>query len=578
MALLLVSMVVLATGFEIAIPFLTQQLVDTLIDSFRTQTSVGLPILFTLCGSVLVATALTRGFRSFYNYHLFRTVTRMEDEVKYKAYEHYFRMDALFHHGTNSGQMIGRIERGCSAVQSILFDIVGQNFVPPLIVFAGVMAALLMKNAWIALAVFLPVPIYLIVVSLLTRRIYEIEQQGCLDFETVSKESYDVASNVLTVKKFCRERAEILNQKRLQGIARNTQFRGERLWVLVENTQSTIATLGRVSVIGLGGWFVLSQRATVGEFVLYLALQDMVYQPICQLSIIFPRLRRSMSLAERLFSVLDEKPAVVEKPNAPALPRLDRDIEFRNVWFRYSNDQRWILKNVNLRIPAGSTVALVGRSGSGKTTMMNLLMRSFDPQQGQILIDGVDIRDVTIDSLRGQMAVVPQEVDLFSRTIAENIRYGKPDATGEEVRQAAALALAHDFICRTEEGYDTPVGERGLKLSGGERQRIGIARAVLRDPSILILDEATSHLDTESEQLIQKATERVIRNRTSFLIAHRLSTILHADTIIVFDGDRIEAVGTHKELCETSPTYRKLYRLHLEGARADHAAAGATAV
>ena len=219
---------------------------------------------------------------------------------------------------------------------------------------------------------------------------------------------------------------------------------------------------------------------------------------------------------------------------------------------------------MNVSVPAGTTIALVGRSGSGKTTFINLLLRSYDPQKGGIFIDGKDIRDVTQESLRGQIAVVPQEVDLFSRTVAENIAYGRGDAKPEEIENAAKTALAHDFILKLEDGYQTVVGERGIKLSGGERQRIGIARAVLRDPRILILDEATSHLDTESERLITTATDALIKNRTSFIIAHRLSTVIHADTILVFNNGAIEAMGTHAELLEKSPTYARLHALQFE--------------
>ncbi len=555
----LVALVSLAAALDITAPFVTQRLIDTLVNAFKSSAAPSPRILLTSALLILAATVLARALRSLYNYHLFRTVTRIEDEIRYRAFENYLCLDAQFHHAASSGQIIGRIDSGCGAVFAVLFDILGQNLAPPLIVFGGVLVSLLYKNAWIALAICLPVPIYLIVVRRLTLRIYELEQRGCEQFEEVAKERYDVAGNVITVKKFSQERAEIRRQFGLQCKARDTQYRGERLWSLVENSQSLIATAGSVSVILLSGWLVLSGRSTVGEFVLYLTLSGMAYQPISQLSTILPRLRRNMARIERLFGVLDQRPGVTDLPRAPALAPVRHGIEFRDVWFRYGDSPRWTLRSVNLAIPAGATVALVGRSGSGKTTFVNLLLRLFDPQRGRILIDGVDIREVTQESLRAQIAVVPQEVDLFSRTVAENIAYGRPEASPREIAEAARLALAHDFICRTEKGYDSLVGERGLKLSGGERQRIGIARAVLRNPRVLILDEATSHLDSQSEHLIQRATERVVKGRTSFLIAHRLSTVRHADIIVVFRRGGIEAIGTHEELLESSPTYQKLY-------------------
>ena len=301
----------------------------------------------------------------------------------------------------------------------------------------------------------------------------------------------------------------------------------------------------------------------------------MVYSPLVKLSIVFPRLRRNTARAERLFDIIDEPISVTDKLDAKTLPPLENSIIFHDVSFRYGNPQtqraeqssydgqahQWAVQNINIEIPARATVALVGRSGSGKTTFINLLLRSYDPTEGDILIDGQNLKDVKRESLLKQVAVVPQEVDLFSRSILGNIAYGKPEVSREEVIQAAKTALAHDFIMKTENRYDTIVGERGMKLSGGERQRIGIARAVLRDPKILILDEATSHLDTESEQLISQATDDLVKNRTTIIIAHRLSTVLNADMILVFNDGKIEASGKHNELLKTSATYQKLYSL-----------------
>jgi ABC-type multidrug transport system fused ATPase/permease subunit len=350
------------------------------------------------------------------------------------------------------------------------------------------------------------------------------------------------------------------------GRAREIQYSAERLWGVIENTQTAISTIGRVAVLILSGWFVLNGTATIGGFVLYVTLQNMAYAPLSQLSAIFPRMRRNATRVERVFAILDEPVRVTDKPGAGQLAPLARNIEFKNVSFAYRPSGEPALKDIKLEVTAGTTVALVGRSGSGKTTFINMLLRSFDPQKGKILVDGVDIRDVTQESLRRQIAVVPQEVDLFSRTVAENIAYGHPETTRKQIEAAAKTALAHDFIMKLENGYETVVGERGIKLSGGERQRIGIARAVLRDPRILILDEATSHLDTESEQLISRATDALIKNRTSFIIAHRFSTILGADQIVVFKDSKIEAVGSHQELLKKSPTYKKLYSLQFADA------------
>ena len=557
----LLVLIILAAAFDIVVPFISQRLIDTLIDFFKQGGSPPLKVLIFSALGILAATLANRIVQSIYNFNLFKKITAIEDRIKHQAFEKYLKLHALFHHNSSGGQIIGRIERGVSAVYIIIHDIFGHNLVPPLIIYTGILAALAFKNIWVALAVLLPLPIYIFSVRRISGKIYEIEKRANEEFETVAKEAYDVAGNVLTVKKFSQETPETQNQARLQTQARQTQYAAEKLWVVIENIQTLIATLGRISVIILGGFLVLNQKSTVGEFVLYVTLQNMAFNPLWQLSHVLPRLRRNISRAERLFHILDEPIKITDRIGAKVLPTHQQSIEFKNVWFRYSENRAWAIKNLNVIIPAGSTVALVGRSGSGKTTLINLLLRSYDPSEGAVLIDGTDIREVTQEGLRNQMAVVPQEVDLFSRTIGENIAYGQPEATAEQISAAAETALAHDFIVKTENGYGTLVGERGIKLSGGERQRIGIARAILRDPRILIMDEATSHLDTESERLIQQATQNLIRGRTSIIIAHRLSTILNADMILVFHHGELEAAGTHQELLTQSPTYQRLYSL-----------------
>lgn len=582
-SLFLIILVVGAQAANIAVPFIMRTLIDTLSHTIQNGQPLPLSTLVYTALGILLATVIGSALQSSYNYHLFKLVTGIEDKIRNMAFEKYLQLQALFHHGSSSGQVIGRIERGSTAIYIILNDIIGQYLLPPLIVFLGAFIVLLYQNIWIALAVLIPFPIYFLITRSLSNHVYVIEQKVNDAFENVSREAYDVAGNVLTVKKFSQEVAETDHQRKLMAGGRKIQYSGERLWGIIENIQTAIATVGRVAVLGLSGWFVLRGEATVGQFVLYVTLQNMAYQPLSQLSSMFTRLRRNATRVERLFTILDEPITVLDSPQAINLPPLSDQININNVSFSYRDKKTsegshkvskqdrtgWALRNINLTIEAGSTIALVGRSGSGKTTFINLLMRSFDPQKGCIYFDGRDIREVRQASLRAQIAVVPQEVDLFSRSVAENIAYGKPRITKKQIEEAAKIALAHDFILKLEDGYDTVVGERGIKLSGGERQRIGIARAVLRNPSILILDEATSNLDTESEQLISQATNALIKNRTSLIIAHRLSTVLHADKIVVFKDNHIEAVGTHSALLHESPTYQKLYGLQFKDGKED---------
>jgi len=307
----------------------------------------------------------------------------------------------------------------------------------------------------------------------------------------------------------------------------------------------------------------------VGTLVAFNAYITFIFPPIVRfidLSTVFQRANTSL---ENIFTMLDTKPEVADLPGAPALPRLRGEVEFRDVGFDYDLEspgkgQPRTLTNVSFTIPAGKIVAIVGPSGSGKSTIINLLARFYDVAAGAVLVDGTDIRSVTTDSLRRQIGIVLQESVLFSGTLEENIKYGRPDATREQILEAAQAANAHEFIVKLPDGDATVVGERGSKLSGGQRQRIAIARAILKDPRILIFDEATSALDTQSERLIQQAMERLMKNRTSFIIAHRLSTIQNADIILVMDQGRLAEAGTHGELLGKGGLYSRLHALQFK--------------
>lgn len=558
---LLTALGVSSTGLTIAAPFITQQLIDRLIAYFKDGGAVPLLAFSLLVAAILASTLLQRLADSTYLYQLFKTVTSFEDSLRDASIRKYLELHSLFHHGVASGQIMSRLERGAQSTYIVINELIGKALGPSLLLLIGITIAVALKDWLIALIIIMPMPVYVLSVRNITKKIYEIEKVSNEAYEQAAKEAYDVAGNIQTVKKFAQETIEADRIKQHMEGFRAIQYSAERLWAVLDNIQAFVGALGQISVIVVAGYGVFKGNYTVGEFVLFVTLQNAAYAPVGQLSQSLPRLRRNLTRVERLFDLLDEVVHVADAPDAKDLAPLADTIEFKRVSFSYHNDTRYSLKNISVSIPAHSTVALVGRSGSGKTTFVNMLLRSFDPQEGEILIDGVNIRTVTQKSLRNQIAVVPQDVDLFSRSIRENIAYGQPHADQRLVEQAAQTALAHDFIMKTEQGYDTVVGERGIKLSGGERQRVGIARAILRDPKILILDEATSHLDSESEKLITKATDALIKNRTTIIIAHRLSTILKADMILVFKHGTIEASGTHKELLKSSQTYKNLYEL-----------------
>ncbi len=559
----LVALILACTALDVTVPYLTRSVINNVLSALHAFKAEAMRNLFVAGAAILAATAVNRLLRSVYNYKLVRTAAECEDEIKNAAFGNFLRLDTAYHGKVNTGEIVGALDRGGTAVFVVLNEVLGQNLLPPALITVGVLSCLFLKNFWIGLLVCLPLPAYILTVSRLSHKMQGIERNLSGAFENVTKESYDIASNVRVVKKFAREPQETRTQRELLYEARRHHFRSERLWAVVENAQTLIATSGRVSVILLGGYFVLSHRCTVGDYVLFIAMQDMVYGPISQLSVILPKLRRNLSRAEKMFEILDEKPSLRDVQQPKRLGSTRHSIEFRNVSFQYPESHEWALRDISFAIPAGATVALIGPSGSGKSTVMNLLQRLYDPQHGTVLIDGIDVRHLAMGDLRRRISVVPQEVELFSRPVVQNIGYGCDYIVPDEVERAARLAQAHDFIKRCDAGYQSQVGERGLRLSGGERQRIGIARAAMSEAGILILDEATSHLDNESERLIQIALEKVAKGRTCFIIAHRLSTVRNADLVLVFREGQIEAVGPHEDLWRASPTYRALYALHL---------------
>jgi subfamily B ATP-binding cassette protein MsbA len=287
-----------------------------------------------------------------------------------------------------------------------------------------------------------------------------------------------------------------------------------------------------------------------------------MYTPVKRLTRVNNVIQQAVGAAERVFEVLEENPEIVDRPGARSLGPVRGEVSFENVFFAYDTEP--VLKDFSVRSAVGEVVALVGPSGAGKSTIAGLLTRFYDPQQGRVCIDGVDIRDITLESLKSNIALVDQETFLFNDTIGNNIRYGRFDASDEEVQEAARLAYADEFIAVLPEGFETSIGNRGLRLSGGQRQRICIARALLRNAPILILDEATSALDTESEAMVQKALTNLMANRTTFVIAHRLSTIMNANKIVVLENGRVREVGTHQELLKNSGLYQRLYELQFQ--------------
>src|SRR3989338_3774280 len=341
--MLLLVLVTLSQAASITVPFISKIIIDTLTRFIKNGGALPLSLLIYCALGILVVTLISNMLHSKYNYHLFKIATETEDKIKNQAFEKYMQLHALFHHGASSGQIIGRIDRGATSLFTILYDIIGQNFTPPIIIFLGAFAALLYSNVWIALAILIPFPIYILATRSIANRIYFIEQEANDAFEGVSREMYDVAGNILTVKKFSQEEAETANNRVLLHNARVVQYEAEHLLQKIENIQSIISTTGRVAVLALSALFVYYGTATIGQFVLYVTLQNMAYQPLSNLGSLFTRLRRNMTRVDRLFAVLDEPLNVTDMLNATTLPAFKEKIEFKNVAFSYHHDDQYAL-------------------------------------------------------------------------------------------------------------------------------------------------------------------------------------------------------------------------------------------
>jgi ATP-binding cassette subfamily B multidrug efflux pump len=427
---------------------------------------------------------------------------------------------------------------------------------------------LLLSTNWQLTLITLPIMLLVFVVfGLFARKggpLFILVQQKLGRLNTVLQEAL---AGVRVVKAFAREPFEMQRFGTSNQELRDAGLRVFKMFAFAMPLIFLIANLGTLSVIWAGGYQVITSRLTIGELVAFQGYLMMVMFPMLMLGMIIVSVAQAGAGAERIFEILDAESEVEERADAEELPPIQGRVVFENVTFRYFRDQEPILKSVSFIAEPGQTVALFGATGSGKSTIINLIPRFYDVSEGQVTVDGHDVRDVTLESLRRQIGIVLQETVLFGGTIRENIAYGQPDASEEEIIAAAKVAEAHDFIISFPDGYDTAVGERGVTLSGGQKQRIAIARALLIDPRILILDDSTSSVDFETEYRIQRALDRLRGGRTSFVIAQRISTVLSADKVLVLDRGRIVAQGPHEELLHDSPIYAEIYCSQLQDDR-----------
>jgi subfamily B ATP-binding cassette protein MsbA len=502
--------------------------------------------------------ALARGVGDYFSTYFIEWVgQRAVRDLRVAAFAHLQDLALDYYQRTKTGDIISRVVNDSQVVQqavsSVLADLAKQPFA-----LVAVLAAMLWNNLQLAVVGLVLFPVCIVPVLYFGRRVRRFAREGqekIADLVTILQEA---TTGVRIVKAFGMEPYE---KQRFAERCHDVFHRAMKVTRARAAVEPIIVGLSAVG-ISLFLLYTMHQRITISEFVVFAAALVALYDPVKKLSRIHMHVQQSSASADRIFEVMDAPVTIRDRDAAAELAPPVGEVAFEDVSFSYDHEP--VLRRINLKVKAGQRVAIVGGSGAGKTTLVCLIPRFFDVSSGRVLINGRDIREYTLRSLRAQIGIVTQETVLFNDTVARNIAYGKPSATREEIVEAARRANAHDFIMALPQGYDTPIGERGLLLSGGQCQRLAIARAILRNPPILILDEATSALDTESERLVQAALDELMKNRTVFAIAHRISTIINSDCIYVLDRGVIVEQGTHRELYERGGPYKRLYDLQFE--------------
>ena len=515
--------------------------------------------IFLLVPLGIICLFVVRGVARFsYDVSLKLAGQKAIQDIRNDLYASSIRLDMAFFNRHPAGELMSHVTNDIASMQDGMSQVVCGLF-RDMISAVSLLGVIFYRDWQLAIITFVVIPATAYPAQLIGKKIKNASGRSLNVMGGITSILQETFSGIKVIKAFGLDERTIERFRRVNGDYFNQVRRFIKYESLAMPVSETIISFGVAGVVYFGGSQVMSGHLTASEFFSFIAAMVMVFTPIKKLQGSYNTVQRSAGAAERVFRLLDERRTIVERPGAVTMGRSSGVVEFRNVSFSYGDEP--VLRAISLTAERNRMIALVGPSGGGKSTLVSLIPRFYDVDQGAILIDGHDIRDLTLGSLVSQISLVDQETTLFNESIANNIRYGRPEAGLDEVMEAARAAFAHDFIQQLPHGYDTGIGDRGLRLSGGQRQRICIARALLKNAPILILDEATSALDTESEQMVQKALDNLMANRTTFVIAHRLSTVLHADRIVVLEGGRIVESGSHDDLLNNKGLYNRLHSL-----------------